>query len=116
MLRNPVNKLDARTCLEALLKILYGMTVSFKELRDMNYWEGKSVASNDSTEDSCAFLENSCDQERDACGDESTEEVNRIIAQQFSLFQQGSQVAVSNRTDDCGNYRNTQPPQRNEAG
>jgi hypothetical protein len=51
MLRNPVNKLDARTCLEALLKILYGMTVSFKELRDMNYWEGESVASNDSTED-----------------------------------------------------------------
>ncbi len=79
----------------------------------MNYWEGKSVASNDSTEDSCAFLENSCDQERDARGDESTEEVNRIIAQQFSLFQQGSQVAVSYRTEDCGNYRNTQPSQRN---
>jgi len=116
MLRNPVNKLAARTCLEMLLKILYGMTVSFKELRDMNYWEGESLQATILPRISCAFLENSCDQERDARGDESTEKVNRIIAQQFSLFQQGSQVAVSNRAEDCGDYRNTQPPQRNEAG
>jgi hypothetical protein len=46
-----------------------------------------NVANNVSTQDSCVFLENSCEQERGACGDERTEKVNRIIVQKLSPFQ-----------------------------